>query len=875
MVTLDPSILQSVEKPARYTGSEWNAVRKNPDEVRCTFALALPDVYEVGMSNLGLAILYEILNGRADVAAERVYAPWTDMEAIMRERQLPLYSLETKTEIRSFSFLGFSLQYEMIYSNVLNMLDLAGIPLHAAERTEADPFVVGGGPCVYNVEPIADFFDFFVVGEGEEVLLEVVDVYEAWQAEGRTDGRQGFLRRLLAVDGIYVPSFYTPRYAADGSFRALVPRAEEARPVIYKRVVKDMDKVPSVAHPIVPYMNVVHNRVMLELFRGCSRGCRFCQAGICYRPARERTEEHLKEMARGLVDSTGYDEMSLTSLSSADYSCLGRLVDDLMDEFRHEKVSFSLPSLRIDSFSIDLAHKMQQVRKSGLTFAPEAGTQRLRDVINKGVTEEDLMTACGAAFRQGWKQVKLYFMMGLPTETDDDVIGIARLAKKVVDLYTEIKGKRGVKVTISVACFVPKPYTPFQWFGQVPLAEFERRQQLLKEHIKDRAITFNYHDARLSVIEGAFARGDRRLARVLEQAWRDGAKFDGWSDLFRSDIWHAAFEKCGIDIRAYSERTRAFDEPLPWEVTSPGANKEFFLREWQKAMQGALTEDCRRGKCSACGICPNLGVHVIDYKKQEEARGPLEEKYVPQPIHPEKMDGAQPPVYWYRARVTKDAAVRFVSHLEYADVFVKAFDRAKLPMAYSSGFNPHMKLAFGSALAVGVSSEAEYMDFALTKPLAQPEVFDRLSAQLPPGVRVLALRPISGKHVALMAQADAAHYRVRVPLKGGDKAAAKAQQALDAFAAAPEVFVTRVTPKKTRKKEIKQYLSGPLQAAIADGALTLTLTTRILRDAGSVKPGEILAVLADEFGLPVAVSEADIHRTALTGRGRDLIDLVG
>ncbi|MGN0957900.1 MAG: TIGR03936 family radical SAM-associated protein, partial [Selenomonas bovis] len=373
----------------------------------------------------------------------------------------------------------------------------------------------------------------------------------------------------------------------------------------------------------------------------------------------------------------------------------------------------------------------------------------------------------------------------------------------------------------------------------------------------------------------AFARGDRRLARVLEQAWRDGAKFDGWSDLFRSDIWHAAFEKCGIDIRAYSERTRAFDEPLPWEVTSPGANKEFFLREWQKAMQGALTEDCRRGKCSACGICPNLGVHVIDYKKQEEARGPLEEKYVPQPIHPEKMDGAQPPVYWYRARVTKDAAVRFVSHLEYADVFVKAFDRAKLPMAYSSGFNPHMKLAFGSALAVGVSSEAEYMDFALTKPLAQPEVFDRLSAQLPPGVRVLALRPISGKHVALMAQADAAHYRVSVPLKGGDKAAAKAQQAFDAFAAAPEVFVTRVTPKKTRKKEIKQYLGGPLQAAIADDVLTLMLTTRILRDAGSVKPGEILAVLADEFGLPVAVSEADIHRTALTGRGRDLIDLVG
>ena len=876
MVKLDPSILQSVEKPVRYTGSEWNSVRKEPDGVRCTFALALPDVYEVGMSNLGLAILYEILNGRADVAAERVYAPWTDMEAIMRQRHLPLYSLETKTEIRKFSFLGFSLQYEMIYSNVLNMLDLAGIALHAADRTPEEPFVVGGGPCVYNVEPIADFFDFFVVGEGEEVLLEVVDAYEAWQADGTPGGRQGFLRRLLAVDGIYVPSLYAPQYAADGSYQGLTPLAPEARPVIYKRVVKDMDKVPSVAHPIVPYMNVVHNRAMLELFRGCSRGCRFCQAGICYRPARERTEEHLKEMARGLVDCTGYDEMSLTSLSSADYSCLGRLVDDLMDEFRHEKVSFSLPSLRIDSFSIDLAHKMQQVRKSGLTFAPEAGTQRLRDVINKGVTEEDLMTACGAAFRQGWKQVKIYFMMGLPTETDEDVIGIARLAKKVVDLYTEIKGKRGVKVTISVACFVPKPYTPFQWFGQVPLAEFERRQHLLKEHITDRAITFNYHDARLSVIEGAFARGDRRLARVLEQAWRDGAKFDGWTDLFQYDIWQEAFKKCGIGIRDYSERTRAFDEPLPWEVTSPGATKDFFLREWQKAMQGQLTEDCRRGKCSACGICPTLGVHVIDYKKQEVARGALVEKYVPQPVHPEKNDGVQPEIYWYRARVTKDAAVRFVSHLEYADVFVKAFDRAKLPMAYSSGFNPHMKLAFGSALAVGVSSEAEYMDFALKKPLAQPEVFDRLSAQLPPGVRVLALRPVRGKHVALMAQADAADYRVRVPLLGDPTAAAQAaRQALAAFRAAPEVFVTRVTPKKTRRKEIKQYLKGPLTVSLADGVLTLSLTTRIFKEAGSVKPGEILAVLVESFGLPVRVAEADIHRTALTGGGKDLIDLVG
>ena len=874
MVTLDPSVLQSVEKPARYTGSEWNAVIKDHADVKCTFALALPDVYEVGMSNLGLAILYEILNSRKDIAAERVYAPWTDMEAIMRAQGIPLYSLETKTEIRNFSFLGFSLQYEMIYSNVLNMLDLAGIPLHAADRTMDDPFVVGGGPCVYNVEPVAPFFDFFVIGEGEEVITEICDVYEAWKADGCPDGRRGYLHRLLDVDGIYVPSFYEDHYDDDGHFAALVPLDAAAKPVIYKRVVKDMDKVKSVEHPVVPYMNIVHNRIMLELFRGCSRGCRFCQAGICYRPARERTEEHLKEMARGLVDVSGYDEMSLTSLSSADYSCLGRLVDDLMDEFRHEKVSFSLPSLRIDSFSIDLAHKMQQVRKSGLTFAPEAGTQRLRDVINKGVTEEDLLTACGAAFRQGWKQVKLYFMMGLPTETDEDVIGIADLAKKVVDLYTEIKGKRGVKVTISVACFVPKPYTPFQWFGQVPLAEFERRQQLLKEHITDRAITFNYHDARLSVIEGAFARGDRRLARVLEQAWRDGAKFDGWSDLFHDEIWHEAFEKCGLDIKEYAERTRSFDEPLPWEITSPGATKDFFLREWKKAMAAELTEDCRRGKCSACGICPTLGVHVIDYKRQEEARGVFQEKFVPTPVHPEDNGKKQqPPVYWYRARVTKDADVRFVSHLEYADVFIKAFDRAKLPMAYSEGFNPHMKVAFGSALAVGVSSEAEYMDFALRKQLAQPEVFDRLRAQLPPGIRVLKLTEIKGKHIALMNLADEARYHIRVPLHGDAETAVRAaQEAIAKFNAATEVIYTRVTPKKTRTKDIKKFLGAPLTAAIADNILTMDIATRILGTTGSVKPGEILETLAKDFALPITVAEADIHRISLTGKGKDLID---
>ncbi len=547
MVQLDHSILQSVLKPARYTGGEWNAVRKAWTAAQCKFALALPDVYEVGMSNLGLAILYEILNRRPNIAAERVYAPWIDMEEQMRAKGIPLFSLESRHPVADFDFLGFSLQYEMIYSNVLNMLDLAGIPLYACDRGEDMPFIVGGGPCVYNVEPIADFFDFFLIGEGEEAVPEFCDALIAWKKEGSPGGRQGFLTRLLEIDGIYVPSFYEPVYDTAGNFSEMRPLHPAARPIIYKRVVRDMDKVLSVGHPIVPYMDIVHNRMMLELFRGCSRGCRFCQAGIAYRPARERTEERLRQMANGLAESTGYDEMSLTSLSSADYSCLGRLVDDLMEDYAEEKLSFSLPSLRIDSFSIDLAHKMQAVRKSGLTFAPEAGTQRMRDVINKGVTEENLLEACGAAFRHGWKQVKLYFMMGLPTETDEDIVGIAQLAKKVVDLYTEIRGKRGCKVTVSVSCFVPKPYTPFQWFGQLPIEEFQRRQQLLKEHITDRSITFHYPYARPSVDYEVVARRDRRLAPSLFEGWRSGASCHGWSDLFDACLYFTAFKTCRVD----------------------------------------------------------------------------------------------------------------------------------------------------------------------------------------------------------------------------------------------------------------------------------------------------------------------------------------
>ena len=614
MVKLEQEMLQAVEKPARYTGGEWNAQPKDSAAVLCRIALAMADVYEVGMSNLGLKILYEILNRRDDIAAERVYAPWLDMEEEMRCRDIPLFSLETFREVSSFDILGFSLQYELLITNTLNMLDLAGLPLHAAERTDEQPFVIGGGPCVYNTEPIADFFDFFVLGDGEEIVVEVCDALIAWKKEGRPDGRRGFLRRAARIPGVYVPSFYAPEYDAQGMFTGLRILDEAASPQIYRRVVKDLDAAPFLEKPVVPYLGIVHDRLMLELFRGCTRGCRFCQAGMAYRPVRERRPETLESLARTLFDSTGYNEMSLTSLSSADYSCLSPLVDGLLAGTQGERVSFSLPSLRIDSFSVDIAERLQQVRKSGLTFAPEAGTQRLRDVINKNVTEDDLLHSVRTAFEQGWKAVKLYFMMGLPTETDEDIVGIAELAQKVVDCYKEVKGKRGVKVTVSVSCFVPKAYTPFQWFAQVPQEEFERRQRLLKESIRDRAISFHYHDARASVLEGALSRGDRRLSAVIETAWRNGAKFDGWTDQFKDEVWKDAFCRCGVAPEFYSRRTRDPEEVLPWAHTSPGVSEDFLRREWQRAQEAALTHDCRRETCTGCGVCPELGCDVVDWR---------------------------------------------------------------------------------------------------------------------------------------------------------------------------------------------------------------------------------------------------------------------
>ena len=617
-LTID--ILSSVQKPARYTGGEFASIIKPADEVEATICLAFPDVYEVGMSYLGFKILYHLLNKQQGVQAERVYAPWIDMEAKMRERHIPLRTLETKKTLKECDIVGFTLQYELSYTNILNMLDLGGVPVLAAERTEEDPLVIVGGPCVYNPEPLADFFDFAIIGEGEEVMAEVMEAYKAWKRAGKPGGRQAFLQEVVKISGIYVPSFYEVEYNENLTVKAVRPVNVNAPAVVYKRVVRDMNSVDFPTSPIVPFGEIVHDRIMLEVFRGCSRGCRFCHAGMVYRPVRERKPEVLKDLARQLVDNTGYNEISLVSLSSADYSCLAPMVHDMIDEFKDDRVSVSLPSLRIDSFCVAIAKEIQAVRKSGLTFAPEAGSQKMRDVINKGVTEEDLMNAVGAAFESGWNSVKLYFMIGLPFENDDDVLAIADLARKVQYKYYQVTGKRGCKVTCSASFFVPKPYTAFQWFAQDDLENIRRKQFLLKDEIKTiKNVTLNYHDSKTGIIEAVFARGDRKVGKALLLAWQKGARFDGWSDCFDYERWLDAFAEAGLDKDFYAARQRGEHEVFPWEHISPGVSRKFLWNEWQKAYAQQLTHDCRRSTCTGCGVCQKLGVNIIDYKGEVEA----------------------------------------------------------------------------------------------------------------------------------------------------------------------------------------------------------------------------------------------------------------
>lgn len=694
--------LQRVQKPARYTGGEINAVMKQNADYRVCFCF--PDTYEIGMSHLGLQILYGIINDMDSVWCERSFAPWVDMEAFLRERNLPLFALESGDPLSAFDVLAFTLQYEMSYANILNMLSMGNVPLFCRERDEHSPVIIAGGPCSYNPEPLADFIDIFVIGDGEDVTPLLINILR----ENKND-RQAALRNASKLGGVYVPSLYAASYKPDGTLESFTPK-DSAPPVIKRATVSNLDRAYYPAKPIVANTETVHERVMVELFRGCIRGCRFCQAGFTSRPVRARSPQVLTEQAKAACENSGYEEIALTSLSTSDYPPLEELCDNLLEYGETRRIGLSLPSLRADSFSTALMERVQKVRKSGLTFAPEAGTARLRDVINKNLTEEALFNACGMAFAGGWSGVKLYFMLGLPTETDEDVLGITDLAYRVFLhwRHTTTNRARGIRVSASVSCFVPKPHTPFQWSAMTTRAELRRRIALLKGSVK-KQVSLNYHDPDTSYWEAVLARGDRRMGAAIYLAWKKGARLDGWREHFKPDLWQQAFEEVSLDPDFYALRERSADELLPWAHIDTGVSPEFLRAEYDRALSQTTTADCRTS-CAMCGAC----------------------EFVP------AAKNANQTKINIRLIFSKTGRARFISHLDLMTVFSRAFARAGLPLRFSQGFNPHAYISIAFPLSVGQEGCNEIADFGVTREIDTRELPDLLNRLLPEGIKIIS-----------------------------------------------------------------------------------------------------------------------------------------
>ncbi len=741
--------LLKVEKPGRYTGGEPGSVYKDLSALKLRIVFCFPDTYEIGMSNLGMRILCQALNEVDGVWCERVYAPWVDMEKEMRARQIPLFTHESGDSVGNFDIAAFTLQYEMCYTTVLNMMDLAGIPLRADARGEDAPIILAGGPCAYNPEPMAPFVDIFSIGEGEEALPELARLYLSMKESG-TYAKSAFLREASHLPGFYVPSLYDVSWHEDGTIAAITPKFPDVPEKVVKRIVSDVDHTVVSTAPVMPLIETVQNRVTLEVYRGCVRGCRFCQAGFISRPVREKSVPVLCDLAKATVENTGYDEISLMSLSISDYTDITALTDSLLEWTDDRQINLSLPSLRADSFTKELMEKISSVRTSTLTFAPEAGTQRLRDVINKNVTEEEILHACHIAFAAGKNQVKLYFMTGLPGETEEDLAGIAALAKHVVEEFyrtPERNRARPPQVTISAACFIPKPMTPFQWEGQDTMESLEKKQKFILSQITDRKIRFNYHDASTSHIEAVLARGDRRVADALEIAQRDGMRFDAWEEFFNYEKWLDVFRRAGIDPAFYANRSIPDDEILPWDMIDCGVSKAFLLRERHKSAAGTPTPGCH-DQCSGCGInslldsdkctwCPGgkmrpTGQNIPPAAAAPAVETPAEASAQLIPEIPEKIEYR--PI---RVRFAKQDPALYIGHLDIARIMSHIVTRAALPVYYSEGFNPRPKIVFASPLSVGTGGAREVMDLRIRADLSNEEVLCRMRAAAPSGIEIL------------------------------------------------------------------------------------------------------------------------------------------
>ena len=795
------SALTQVSRPSRYLGGELGSVVKPDSAVDVRLALAFPDVYEVGMSHIGFPILYNILNGLERIAAERVYAPWPDMEERLRSDGQPLCSLETTRPLADFDIVGFTLQYELSYTNLLMMLDLGGIPLLSSERGEGAPLVVVGGPCAYNPEPLSDFFDVALIGDGEEAVVELVSLMAQAKREGWK--KQQLLEALARCEGFYVPSFFSVSYAADGRIAAIEPCHGE-RSSVRRRFLEDLENAPFPTRPLVPFMDTVHNRVAMEIARGCTRGCRFCQAGYVYRPVRERSPETVRSLINTALSNSGFEEVSLLSLSSGDYSCIEPLLKELMAAHAEDRVAVSLPSLRVGSLTPELMEEVKKVRKTGFTLAPEAGSERLRKVINKGISAEDLLETTGNAYRLGWRLVKLYFMMGLPTEEDQDLEAIIDLAAQV---KASGKGTGGNDVNVAVSTFVPKPHTPFQWQAQIPMAETLRRQLLLRDGLRKKKLRLKYHEAEQSFMEGVFARGDRRLGPVIKRALELGCRFDGWREHFDFALWQQAFADCDIEPEWYL-RARDFDETLPWDHIDCGLDKDFFKEEWQKALAEAATVDCRGGQCHGCGVCnfEELKMRLVNECNLNPATPAAEGR---ESNHSEALTRV-------RLVVSKLGRGRMVAHLEYLKMFHRAVRRAGLPVRFSQGFHPAPKISFLEALPMGVASETELIDMELHYALPLDTLVVGLNEQLPEGFKVLSAEEIAWKAPSPSAAVAASHYRV--PLEGVDLTTLA--QRMEDFMAASEVLTIR---RKKKKDEEVNLRSDVLNMSIEDGELHLEL----------------------------------------------------